>query len=411
MTINLGLVPIVRPLFRGARMGLLERSERALAALGPRLGFQVAYAAPPVTTPDEAEVAAAEAGERARAGSLDFLLVLHVTFATGDLIAPILEQSLPAGIWALPEATASGPLPQNALCGLNLSLSLPASRAMPVKWFYGWAEDAAFESRLALTVRALCGWKAVRRGRVLWVGGTAPGFYRLESVPDLPVEIERVALDALFAALDEVRDDDVRERLASVDEPASFPTDNLRPTVRLEIALERLARGYSGVALRCWPEVPDQAGTMACAAFARLADRGVPLACEGDAGGLISMLVTAAVSGHPAALLDLSHLEESALLFWHCGNAPRTWASGQPRLALHFNRGLPAVRDMRLAPGPASTRARCSPAKRATTGSRDGSATCAGAGNPYRPAGSCPASSITACRITSRGRAGTPKPP
>ena len=67
---------------------------------------------------------------------------------------------------------------------------------------------------------------------------------------------------------------------------------------------------------------------MACAAFARLADRGLPLACEGDIGGLASMLAVAAVTRGPAVLLDLSHAREDALLFWHCGNAPRAWAAG-----------------------------------------------------------------------------------
>ncbi len=67
------------------------------------------------------------------------------------------------------------------------------------------------------------------------------------------------------------------------------------------------------------------------------------------------MLATAAITGQPAILLDLSHAADDGLLFWHCGNAARAWApSGRTRLDLHFNRRIPAVRDMRLAPGPVS---------------------------------------------------------
>ncbi len=135
--IRVGLVPIVRPLFRGARMGLLEISQQALADLGPRLGFEVAYATPSIGDADEARARAAEIAARFNDGSLDFVLILHVTFAAGDLVAPILQQPVPAGIWALPEVTTTGPLPQNALCGLNMSLSLPVARQIPVKWFYG----------------------------------------------------------------------------------------------------------------------------------------------------------------------------------------------------------------------------------------------------------------------------------
>ncbi|MDQ7840929.1 MAG: fucose isomerase [bacterium] len=352
--VRVGLVPIVRPVFRGARMGLVESSRKALAALADRLGFALAYAGAPVTDAEEARARAAEVAELLRAGALDLLLVEHVTFATGDLVVPLLGLDMPMGLWALPEATPDGPLPQNALCGLNLSLSLQTGRATPVKWFYGSPDGEAFQARLATTLQALRGRKAVREGRVLWIGGTAPGFYRLEAVPDLPLRVDRAPLDVVFNALAQVDEDSVTARLAEMDEPSSIPRDDLRPTIRLEIALERLSEGYNGIALRCWPELPDRAGTMACAAFARLADRGLPHACEGDLAGLASMLAVTAVTGEPSALLDLSHADDDGLLFWHCGNAARAWAAGTTRLEPHFNRELPAVRDMRLAPGPVS---------------------------------------------------------
>lgn len=354
LTIRVGLIPVVRPLFRGAGMGLQESSRRSLEALAPALGFVLEYVADPVTDGDQARARAREIGQRHREGSLDLVLVEHVTFATGDLIMPFLELPVALGIWALPEATTRGPLPQNALCGLNLSLSLQTRREVPVKWFYGAADDADFRRRLEVTLRALRGVKAVRESRLLWIGGTAPGFHRLESLPDLPLHIDRLPLEAVFDTLRAVSPHEADVRLAAYDEPSSIAGGDLRATARLEIALERLAQGYDGVALRCWPEVPDRAGSMTCAPYARLADRGCPFACEGDAAGLVSMLAVAAVTAHPAALFDLSHADAGGLLLWHCGNAARAWAAnGRTSLAPHFNRNLPAVRDMRLAPGPA----------------------------------------------------------
>lgn len=353
--IRMGLVPIVRPLFRGAHMGLVTSSRHALASLAVPLGFELAYVADPVTDATEAQARARELQARWSAGTLDLLVVEHVTFATGDLVAPFLELAMPLGLWALPEATTEGPLPQNALCGLNLSLSLLTPRTLPVKWFYGEAADAQFQTRLRVTIQALRGVRAVREGRLLWVGGTAPGFYRLESLPDLPLRIYRLPLEAAFDALRQVDAAQVEERLGTCDEPTAMGREELRAMVRLEIALERLARGYDGVALRCWPELPERAGSMACAPCGRLADRGCHIACEGDMAGLVSMLATAAVTGRPAVLLDLSRKDDDALLFWHCGNAARAWAAGgETRLDPHFNRGLPAVRQMRLEPGPAS---------------------------------------------------------
>lgn len=352
--LRVGLVPIVRPLFRGARLGLAEQSARALAALGEELGFEVAYVAPPVAAAADAAAAASELAARHRARALDLAMVLHVTFAAGEVLAPLLAAPPPLGLWALREVAATGPLPQNALCGAHLGLSLPAARARPVKWFYGEATEAPFRRRLEVTVRALRGVRAVRGARVLWVGGVAPGFARFESLPDLPVTVDRRPLEAAFDALRAVDEADVDAALATLDEPSALVRDDLRGTVRVELALEALAAGYDAVALRCWPEIPDRAGVQTCSAYARLADRGCLLACEGDAAGVISMLAVAAVTGGPAILVDLSAADERGLLLWHCGNAATAWAAdGRTRLAPHFNRGIPAVREMRLAPGAA----------------------------------------------------------
>ncbi len=351
--IRVGLVPLVRPLFRGARMGLAEASLEALKGLEALLGFSLTYVSPPVGELEEALRRTAEVRDLHESGSLDLLLVEHVTFSSGDVIAPFLDLPMPLGLWALPEATTQGPLPQNALCGLNHGLSLPTARTIPVKWLYGNAEDSQFQARLGLTLQALRGRRALCTGRVLWVGGTAPGFSRLEAFPDLPLRVDRVSLGELFRAVGAIGEDEVSEALAALDEPRGLELEALRQTVRLELAIERLAAGYDGVALRCWPEVPDRMGAMACAAFARLSDRGLALACEGDAAAVASMIAVAAVSGAPAITLDLSHAAEDGLLFWHCGNAARAWArAGETRLSPHFNRGLPAVRDMRLEPGP-----------------------------------------------------------
>lgn len=350
--LQVGLVPIVRPLFRGARLNLAERSARTLAALGPALGFTVAYVAPPVASAEDAAAAAAALTARHRTGGLDLAMVLHVTFATGEVTAPLLAAPVPLGLWAIREVEPTGPLPQNALCGAHLSLSLPTSRALPVKWFYGDVAEVAFRRRLEVTLRALRGVRAVRDARVLWVGGVAPGFARLESLPDLPVVVERRPLEVAFDALRAVDEAAVDARLESLDEPSALSHEDLRGTVRMELALEALARGYDAVALRCWPEIPDGAGVQTCSAYARLADRGCLFACEGDAAGVISMLAVAAVTGRPAILVDLSAADDQGLLFWHCGNAAAAWAAdGRTRLAPHFNRGIPAVREMRLTPG------------------------------------------------------------
>lgn len=361
--LRIGLVPIVRPLFRGARFGLERASAQALQSLGGELGFELAYVSDPVADAAQAEAAA----RAAQAARLDFLLVEHVTFATGDVLLPLLKLPLPVGLWALPEVWDRGPLPQNAICGLNLGISLAGTtvrREVPVKWFYGNPDSEWFLSRFRLTLDALRGVRVLREGRVLWLGGPAPGFFAFDAFPTTGLMVEKADLSELWAALEAIPDSQVGDVLANFDEPTDYPKDELWMTVRLELALAQLAQGFDGVAIREWPEIPEKLGVMAYSAMARLADQGYTLAPEGDVMGLAGQLALQAVSGQPAILLDLSHLSERGLMLWHGGEAPGAWANGPTRLVAHFNRGCPAVRDMALKAGPVSG-LRLLPGKRA----------------------------------------------
>ncbi len=250
---------------------------------------------------------------------------------------------------------------------MNLGISLAGTtvrREVPVKWFYGSPDSEWFLSRFRLTLDALRGVRVLREGRVLWLGGPAPGFFAFDAVPTTGLMVEKADLSELWAALEAIPDSQVGDVLANFDEPTDYPKDELWMTVRLELALAQLAQGFDGVAIREWPEIPEKLGVMAYSAMARLADQGYTWAPEGDLMGLAGQLALQAVSGQPAILLDLSHLSQRGLMLWHGGEAPRAWANGPTRLIAHFNRGCPAVRDMALKAGPVSG-LRLLPGKRA----------------------------------------------
>ena len=128
---------------------------------------------------------------------------------------------------------------------------------------------------------------------------------------------------------------------------------------RFKIALKGMAsrHGYDALAVRCWPEVPEQAGVMICAAMGGVADI-LPTACEGDVLGAAAMLALKALTGWPPMLVDLSHVDEKdqSVLMWHCGNSPLCWADETgARLECHFNRDtMGVVRSMVFRSGPAT---------------------------------------------------------
>ena len=373
--LRIAFATVVRDAFKGDAAALATRALAALELRGASLGYEVDAAPEAVRDVD----AATRVGAWVEAGRYDFLLIVHATFATADLLAPLLRSTDAVGVWAVPEAEGlplgrpgirSGmrPLPLNSLCGLNMTLSTldhPAVAARgTVKWYWGAPGGAAFERRWEATVRALHGLRSLRRARVLQIGGTAPSFYRLEERPSaLGAVVDSVPLAVLYERMAACHEADVETRAAewsARESPVGASPEHVRVAARTELALAALAADgdYQALALRCWPEFADACGGMACAAVGALADRGVPTACEGDVMGALSMLALQAVASVPSALVDLSDLdpEGDRLLLWHCGNAPIAFAGvAGARLTTHFNRdGVGVVRDMHLQPGPAS---------------------------------------------------------
>lgn len=367
--LRIGFVSVTRPAFKGDAAAAVARSLDGLAELADELGFELAAAGAPVSDADTA----ARTAEELAAWSLDFLLVQLTTFATGDVPAPLIRAVPRVGLWGLPERSGggpAGPLPLNSLCGLSMTLSTLAApqvaKREPVKWFYGEAADGAFRRRMATTVRALEGLLVLQQARVLAIGGTAPGFYGLQEAPSIPgPEVMRRDLGELLARIAAVEPAEAEARAGAWAERERYDVTfgQLVRAARIDVALEAMAAeaGATALAVRCWPEVPEACGSMACAAMGDASGREVPAACEGDVMGALSMLALQGVSRAPAILMDLSDVDDAddSLQVWHCGNAPLAWSAGGPggrpdtRLTTHFNReGVGVVRDMRLREGP-----------------------------------------------------------
>lgn len=346
MRLEVVFIPVVRPLFRGGRLGLEARMATTLGELEKPLGFRLVLGEAVVDREGALRMAQWVAGAQP-----DLLVLGLVTFATGETLEPLLSLPFPKLLWALPEAWEGGPLPQNALCGLNLALSLPSLQP-PAKWAYGPPHGEGLGPALEATLKALRGLRVLRSARLLWIGGPAPGFTAFVELPRTGARVEEVSLEDLFLAFDSVPEREVAEALGLWDEPGEVTPEARRALARMALALERLAHGYDGVALRDWPEIPERLGLVPAAALAHLSEKGITVAPEGDLMGLLSQLVLQALGEGPALLVDLVAAGPKGLLLWHGGEAHRAWAQGPFRLLPHFNRGLPAVRDMVLKEGP-----------------------------------------------------------
>ena len=85
---------------------------------------------------------------------------------------------------------------------------------------------------------------------------------------------------------------------------------SLRNMAGLELAIEQFAaeNGCSSVVSECWNIFGESLGIRPCAVFGNLIDKGLPVACENDVHGAISMLIAQACNNgaEPVFLADLT---------------------------------------------------------------------------------------------------------
>ena len=121
------------------------------------------------------------------------------------------------------------------------------------------------------------------------------------------------------------------------------------------LALKRLveAENLDAIAIRCWPELPRDYGQWPYLAVTRLADEGLPVACEGDVDGALTMLCCKFLGCGAPYISDWLEHDRSSFVCWHGGMCPTCLTSdtgdgGAPRIRPHFNNKKPAVVGARV---------------------------------------------------------------
>ncbi|HTO20951.1 MAG TPA: hypothetical protein VMQ10_00595, partial [Spirochaetia bacterium] len=143
---------------------------------------------------------------------------------------------------------------------------------------------------------------------------------------------------------------------------------DLARLARLELVMRGWAEEYrlDALTIQCWSAIQERIGVTPCLTNGRLSEVGIPVACEGDTLGALTMLLQQWLGGPGsipwlADILMLHPTEEDLFLAWHCGNAPAGLAApgNAPRLRGHcsfaedFPGGL-AASELVLRPGPVS---------------------------------------------------------
>lgn len=372
-----------RALYRRARALLRELGAEVR---GPADLVEFAAQVPAGFTPGEGEVG----------------ILLCATFADASVAeAAFGRSSGPVVLWAVRDPAQIGErLHLNSLCGANLAAHALVRRGVPVRLVYGNPEEGTVRD----TFRRILAGSA--SGELAGIGkapldGPRPGSSPT-SRPERRSEAARVALASLSgraigvigdpptgfttceydpvwlrdrlglavrpldleAAFERIRAVDQQERRREV-AAAAAEAPSILALAEDEVdrfgAATAALRTWVGeapvdaVALRCWPEFPVTLGLCPCSALGRLAEVGIPTACEADVNGAATMLLLKALGADDVYLADVVRVDESENLvtFWHCGLAPLGLAAdpAAARQDVHCNRGIGVAGNFALRPG------------------------------------------------------------
>lgn len=264
---------------------------------------------------------------------IDYLLIVNGAFSTGDIIMEFETFTKPIGVWAVNEPVKNGDIQLNATVSANLFISIAKRKFKHFrnyKWFFGHPEDELFLRRMRVTLKAINAYHAWKHKKVGVLGGVAPTFFNLELDTDVEessgLQFQHITFDEFIKETKEVEKEQISEMkkiiLSSAQDTSRLPEDSLEEGAKVLAALIRMVKKYelSALAACCWPEFQDHFSIVPCVCFTLLAKlTNVPVACEGDIGGAISMLIANSMSDKKPTLMDLAGVEKESLLLWHCG--------------------------------------------------------------------------------------------
>ncbi len=339
--LRVGLVALHMNSYFAEEYGVFVRAQQGLSQLAADNEFEVVVAPDHVvTTEDAAAATGLFAGQR-----LDCLVVLLATCTTSDPILELGRLGVPLLLWAVPEPRFDGPVQLNSYVALQIAASTlhrhnDTSTTSPVRYecLFGDVTEPRFSEPFLIIVRTVRVWRTLASSRVGLVGDVAPGFLNLnydaaELRSRLGVEIVRHDVSVLLHNEYSSKDvDRVAAAMCRAAREVNVPAASVTASAVVYLNLRRLVveHGYRALAVRDWPELQSLAHLSPLLAMAWLSEQdGIPVACEGDALGAVSLLALQAASGSMSTLLDIGPASPrgTELLVWHLGSSPHGFAN------------------------------------------------------------------------------------
>ncbi|MCL2623090.1 MAG: hypothetical protein FWD31_05415 [Planctomycetaceae bacterium] len=321
------------------------------------------------------EHAMREAIGSAKRNGVQVIIVSQPTMGDGNLW-PILLSDWDGGIivWATPENPQKTKVSACGLVGAHNWVSGMSQAGRPPYFVYGLPGDPATMTELNNAILAAMTTVKLQHARIGLIGDHAPGFLNMAVDAAamqrlLGPRLKRFGLHEFIGVMQSFGEDETaedRQQAESLGLPVRegvvLTDDAWNISSRYYLAVRKLVveESLDAVALRCWPELPNEFGVWPYLAIARLASDGINICEEGDVDGAIGCLIARTLGCDSAYNSDWLEHDDDHIQLWHAGATP--WgmcepigssdcAGGKsrgPTLATHFNSGKPLVVDAEL---------------------------------------------------------------
>ncbi len=181
--------------------------------------------------------------------------------------------------------------------------------------------------------------KAIRNARIAQIGQRPEPFMSVVAnegglqeefgITAVPVSLDAIVnvTDQVIAENDQAFQDYLQDVKSRID-CSAMNEDMVKRAIGLKVAMQRLIEEKDCIAasMECWTAFP-QLKAVPCIAIGELTGEGIPVSCEGDLNGAVTLaIMNACAMGDTSqffADLTIRHPDnDNAELLWHCGPFP-----------------------------------------------------------------------------------------
>lgn len=265
---------------------------------------------------------------------IDYLLIMLADFSTGDIMMSFENVDFSIGVWFKEEPFEDGDIQLNAAVSANLFSSIAMrkfKKKVNIDWYYGNMLEDNLNKKLLDNIIVSKAIKNFSNSTIGLIGEVAPTFYNLENnnlnnyFPN--IKFKKIDVKYILEKVESVTKEEIEKAkkliLNSCNEFKSLEK-SLINSAKVYIVLKNYIKenNINSIAGTCWPDFQEGFQIVPCVIYSLLgSELGVPVACEGDIGGAISLLIAKELSNSNPTLMDLTSLNNKTdqLLLWHCG--------------------------------------------------------------------------------------------